>query len=214
MENLKLKFDEKGLIPAIVQDHYTKQVLTLAYMNAETLALTIAEGRTVFWSRSRQEIWRKGETSGNVQQVVSITADCDADALVVEVVKDGPACHTGAESCFFQPVYVSEELKQFTYEGLYELIKGRKTAPKEGSYTTYLFDKGLEKILKKVGEECTEVIIAGGKRDKEETVFEISDLCYHVLVLMVELGISVEDITRELEKRHVVDHKVKQERMQ
>ena len=214
MENLKLKFDEKGLIPAIVQDHYTKQVLTLAYMNAETLALTIAEGRTVFWSRSRQEIWRKGETSGNVQQVVSITADCDADALVVEVVKDGPACHTGAESCFFQPVYVSEELKQFTYEGLYELIKGRKTAPKEGSYTTYLFDKGLEKILKKVGEECTEVIIAGGKRDKEETVFEISDLCYHVMVLMVELGISVEDITRELEKRHVVDHKVKQERMQ
>ena len=214
MENLKLKFDEKGLIPAIVQDHYTKQVLTLAYMNAETLALTIAEGRTVFWSRSRQEIWRKGETSGTVQRVVSITADCDADALVVEVVKDGPACHTGAESCFFQPVYVSEELKQFTYEGLYELIKGRKTAPKEGSYTTYLFDKGLEKILKKVGEECTEVIIAGGKRDKEETVFEISDLCYHVLVLMVELGISVEDITRELEKRHVVDHKVKQERMQ
>ena len=214
MENLKLKFDEKGLIPAIVQDHYTKQVLTLAYMNAETLALTIAEGRTVFWSRSRQEIWRKGETSGNVQRVVSITADCDADALVVEVVKDGPACHTGAESCFFQPVYVSEELKQFTYEGLYELIKGRKTAPKEGSYTTYLFDKGLEKILKKVGEECTEVIIAGGKRDKEETVFEISDLCYHVLVLMVELGISVEDMTRELEKRHVVDHKVKQERMQ
>ena len=214
MENLKLKFDEKGLIPAIVQDHYTKQVLTLAYMNAETLALTIAEGRTVFWSRSRQEIWRKGETSGNVQRVVSITADCDADALVVEVVKDGPACHTGAGSCFFQPVYVSEELKQFTYEGLYELIKGRKTAPKEGSYTTYLFDKGLEKILKKVGEECTEVIIAGGKRDKEETVFEISDLCYHVLVLMVELGISVEDITRELEKRHVVDHKVKQERMQ
>ena len=214
MENLKLKFDEKGLIPAIVQDHYTKQVLTLAYMNAETLALTIAEGRTVFWSRSRQEIWRKGETSGNVQRVVSITADCDADALVVEVVKDGPACHTGAESCFFQPVYVSEELKQFTYEGLYELIKGRKTNPKEGSYTTYLFDKGLEKILKKVGEECTEVIIAGGKRDKEETVFEISDLCYHVMVLMVELGISVEDMTRELEKRHVVDHKVKQERMQ
>ena len=214
MENLKLKFDEKGLIPAIVQDHYTKQVLTLAYMNAETLALTIAEGRTVFWSRSRQEIWRKGETSGNVQRVVSITADCDADALVVEVVKDGPACHTGAESCFFQPVYVSEELKQFTYEGLYELIKGRKTNPKEGSYTTYLFDNGLEKILKKVGEECTEVIIAGGKRDKEETVFEISDLCYHVMVLMVELGISVEDITRELEKRHVVDHKVKQERMQ
>ena len=193
-----LKFDANGLIPAIVQDHYTKEVLTLAYMNAETLALTIAEGRTVFWSRSRREIWRKGETSGNVQRVVSIT----------------PACHTGAESCFFNPVYVSDELKQFTWQGLYALIEGRKTDPKEGSYTTYLFDKGLEKILKKVGEESTEVIIAGSKRDREETIYEISDLAYHVMVLMIELGISVEDITKELEKRHVIDHKVKQERMQ
>lgn len=209
-----LKFDSHGLIPAIVQDHYTREVLTLAYMNAETLALTIAEGRTVFYSRSRQEIWRKGETSGNVQRVVSITADCDKDALVVDVVKAGPACHTGAESCFFNPVYVSEELKQFTWQGLYELIKGRKTNPKEGSYTSYLFDKGIEKILKKVGEESTEVIIAGAKKDKEETIFEISDLAYHVMVLMIELGISVEDITKELEKRHVIDHKVKQERMQ
>ena len=214
-ENTKtLKFDANGLIPAIVQDHYTKEVLTLAYMNAETLALTIAEGRTVFWSRSRQEIWRKGETSGNVQRVVSITADCDKDALVIDVIKNGPACHTGAESCFFNPVYVSDELKQFTWQGLYELIEGRKTDPREGSYTTYLFDKGLEKILKKVGEESTEVIIAGAKRDKEETVYEISDLAYHVMVLMIELGISVEDITKELEKRHVIDHKVKQERMQ
>ena len=191
-ENSKtLKFDANGLIPAIVQDHYTKEVLTLAYMNAETLALTIAEGRTVFWSRSRREIWRKGETSGNVQRVVSITADCDKDAL-----------------------YVSDELKQFTWQGLYALIEGRKTDPKEGSYTTYLFDKGLEKILKKVGEESTEVIIAGSKRDREETIYEISDLAYHVMVLMIELGISVEDITKELEKRHVIDHKVKQERMQ
>ena len=209
-----LKFDPNGLIPAIVQDHYTREVLTLAYMNAETLALTIVEGRTVFYSRSRREIWRKGETSGNVQRVVSITADCDRDALVVEVVKDGPACHTGAESCFFDPVYVSEELKQFTWRGLYDLIEGRKTDPKEGSYTSYLFDKGLEKILKKVGEESTEVVIAGLKQDKAETIFEISDLAYHVLVLMIELGISVEDITKELEKRHVIDHKVKQERMQ
>lgn len=209
-----LKFDPNGLIPAIVQDHYTREVLTLAYMNAETLALTIAEGRTVFYSRSRREIWRKGETSGNVQRVVSITADCDRDALVVEVVKDGPACHTGAESCFFDPVYVSEELKQFTWQGLYDLIEGRKTDPQEGSYTSYLFDKGLEKILKKVGEESTEVVIAGLKQDKAETIFEISDLAYHVLVLMIELGISVEDITKELEKRHVIDHKVKQERMQ
>ena len=209
-----LKFDANGLIPAIVQDHYTREVLTLAYMNAETLALTIAEGRTVFYSRSRQEIWRKGETSGNVQRVVSITADCDRDALVVEVVKDGPACHTGAESCFFDPAYVSEELKQFTWQGLSDLIEGRKTDPQEGSYTSYLFDKGLEKILKKVGEESTEVVIAGLKQDKAETIFEISDLAYHVLVLMIELGISVEDITKELEKRHVIDHKVKQERMQ
>ena len=209
-----LKFDANGLIPVIVQDHYSREVLTLAYMNAETLALTIAEGRTVFYSRSRQEIWRKGETSGNVQRVVSITADCDKDALVVDVVKSGPACHTGAESCFFNPVYVSEELKQFTWQGLYELIEGRKTNPKEGSYTSYLFDKGIEKILKKVGEESTEIIIAGAKKDKEETIFEISDLAYHVMVLMIELGISVEDITKELEKRHVIDHKVKQERMQ
>ena len=211
---MELKFDEKGLIPAIVQDHYTKQVLTLAYMNKESLAITIDEGMTCFWSRSRQELWRKGETSGNRQHVVSITADCDGDALVVEVVKDGPACHTGAESCFFNGVYLSEELKAFSYEGLYELIKGRKTAPKEGSYTTYLFEKGMDKILKKVGEECTEVIIGAAKADKDETVYEIADLTYHVMVLMVQMGITVEDITRELEKRHVVDHKVKQERMQ
>lgn len=211
---MELKFDEKGLIPAIVQDHYTKQVLTLAYMNKESLAITIDERRTCFWSRSRQELWRKGDTSGAVQHVVSITADCDCDALVVEVVKDGPACHTGAESCFFNQLYLSDELKQFSYEGLYDLIAGRKTSPKEGSYTTYLFEKGMDKILKKVGEECTEVIIGGSKQDKEETIYEIADLTYHVMVLMVQMGITVEDITRELEKRHVVDHKVKQERMQ
>jgi len=211
---MELKYDEKGLIPAIVQDHYTKEVLTLAYMNAETLALTIAEGRTVFWSRSRQEIWRKGETSGNVQKVVSITADCDGDALVVEVVKTGPACHTGAESCFFNEVYVSDEVKQFSWEGLYRLIQGRKTNPKEGSYTTYLFEKGKDKILKKVGEECTEVLIGAAKNDKEETVYEIADLAYHLLVLMVEMGISLEDIIVEESKRHVIDKKIKQERMQ
>ena len=210
---MELKYDEKGLIPAIVQDHYTKEVLTLAYMNAETLALTIAEGRTVFWSRSRQEIWRKGETSGNVQKVVSITADCDGDALVVEVVKNGPACHTGAESCFFNEVYVSDEVKQFSWEGLYKLIEGRRTAPKEGSYTTYLFEKGKDKILKKVGEECTEVLIGAAKNDKEETVYEIADLAYHLLVLMVEMGISLEDIIAEESKRHVIDKKIKQERM-
>ena len=211
---MELKFDEKGLIPAIVQDHYTKQVLTLAYMNAESLAISIAEKCTCFYSRSRQCLWRKGETSGNRQHIVSITADCDADALVVEVVKDGPACHTGAESCFFEPVYLSDELKPFAYEGLYQLIKGRKTNPKEGSYTTYLFEKGVDKILKKVGEECTEVLIAGAKQDKEGTIFELADLIYHCMGLMVNADISLEDVTRELEKRHVVDHKVKQERMQ
>lgn len=211
---MELKFDEKGLIPAIVQDHYTKEVLTLAYMNAESLAITIDERKTCFWSRSRKCLWRKGETSGNFQHVVSVAADCDGDALVVDVVKDGPACHTGAESCFFNELYLSDELKAFSYEGLYNLIKGRRTSPKEGSYTTYLFGKGLDKILKKVGEECTEVIIAGRKEDRAETIYEIADLTYHVMVLMVQMGISVEDVTRELEKRHVIDHKVKQERMQ
>ena len=198
---MDLKFDEKGLIPAIVQDHYTKEVLTLAYMNAESLAITIDERRTCFWSRSRQELWRKGETSGNAQHVVSITADCDGDALVVEVVKDGPACHTGAESCFFQPVYLSGELKQFSYEGLYRLIEGRKTNPKEGSYTTYLFDKGLDKILKKVGEEATEVVIAAKNKNPEEVKYELADFLYHAMVLMVEKGVKWEDIIQELAGR-------------
>ena len=210
---MELKFDEKGLIPAIVQDYYSKQVLTVAYMNRESLDITMKEGYTCFWSRSRQELWRKGETSGNRQKVVSITADCDQDALVVEVIKDGPACHTGAESCFFNEVYQAEDETPFSYEGLYEMIRGRKTQPKEGSYTTYLFDKGMDKILKKVGEESTEVIIAGAKQDKEETIFEIADLAYHIMVMMVEQGIEMKDVTSEMAKRHVVDHKVKQERM-
>ena len=210
---MELKFDEKGLIPAIVQDYYTKQVLTLAYMNQESLAITIDERRTCFWSRSRQELWRKGETSGNIQRVVSITADCDYDALVVEVIKDGPACHTGHESCFFHEIYLSDDVKKFSWQGLYDLIAGRKENPKEGSYTSYLFDKGLDKILKKVGEECTEVVIAGRKEDQAETVYEIADLAYHVMVLMVQAGIKIEDITAELAKRHVIDKKIKQERM-
>lgn len=210
---MELKFDDKGLIPAIVQDYYTKQVLTVAYMNKESLDITMEEGYTCFYSRSRKELWRKGETSGNRQKVVSITADCDQDALVVEVIKDGPACHTGAESCFFNEIYQAEDETPFSYQGLYEMIKGRRTQPKEGSYTTYLFDKGMDKILKKVGEECTEVIIAGAKDDKEETVFEIADLAYHVMVMMVQQGIELPDITAELAKRHVVDHKVKQERL-
>ena len=201
---MELKFDEKGLIPAIVQDHYTKQVLTLAYMNAETLALTIAEGRTVFWSRSRQEIWRKGETSGNVQRVVSITADCDGDALVVEVVKDGPACHTGAESCFFNEIVKKEYIEKNplkVFETVYNIIEDRKNNPKEGSYTNYLFDKGIDKILKKVGEECTEIVIAAKNPDPEEIKYEISDFLYHVMVLMVEKGVTWEEITQELAQR-------------
>ena len=210
---MELKFDEKGLIPAIVQDYYTKQVLTVAYMNEESLQITMDEGYTCFWSRSRQELWRKGETSGNRQKVVSITADCDGDALVIEVKKDGPACHTGAESCFFNEIFMAEDETPFSVEALYEMIKGRKTEPKEGSYTTYLFEKGMDKILKKVGEECTEVIIGAAKGDKEEATYEIADLAYHIMVMMVEQGITTKDVTAELAKRHVVDHKVKQERM-
>jgi phosphoribosyl-ATP pyrophosphohydrolase/phosphoribosyl-AMP cyclohydrolase len=210
---MELKFDEKGLIPAIVQDFYTKEVLTLAYMNEESLKITEKEGYTCFWSRSRQELWRKGETSGNKQKVVSITADCDGDALVIEVIKDGPACHTGAESCFFNNVYQSEEQTAFSYKGLYDLIEGRKTSPKEGSYTTYLFEKGMDKILKKVGEENTEVIIAAAKEDKAETIYEIADLAYHVMVMMVEAGIDIKDVTAELASRHVIDKKIKQEYM-
>ena len=209
----KLKFDEKGLIPAIVVDAITKRVLTLAYMNRESLKISMEKELTCFYSRSRQELWLKGETSGNYQHIVSITADCDGDALVVMVEPDGPACHLGTESCFEYPVYQSENRREFSYQGLMQLIEGRKTDRKEGSYTTYLFDKGLDKILKKVGEESTEVIIAAHSEDKKETVYEIADLAYHVMVLMVEQGISLEDIHRELASRHVIDHKVKQEKM-
>ena len=209
-----LKFDEKGLIPAVVQDFFTKKVLTVAYMNAESLAITLQEKRTCFWSRSRQELWRKGETSGNVQHVVSVTADCDGDALVVEVIKDGPACHLGTDSCFTNLLFCDESVQRFTLEALYELLQQRNAERPEGSYTTYLFEKGREKILKKVGEECTEVIIGAMKNSREETIYEISDLCYHVLVLMVEMGLTLADVRAELASRHVIDYKVKQETMQ
>ncbi len=209
----ELKFDEKGLIPAIVVDSISKKVLTLAYMNRESLNISMERGLTCFYSRSRDELWLKGETSGNYQHIVSITADCDKDALTVVVEKDGPACHTGSDSCFTNPVWQSENKSEFTLEGLYDLLLGRKSDMPEGSYTTYLFEKGLDKILKKVGEESTEVIIAGKANDKNETVYEIADLAYHVMVLMVEMGISVEDVHRELASRHIIDHKVKQEKM-
>ena len=208
-----LKFDEKGLIPAVVVDSVTKKVLTVAYMNEESLKISIEKELTCFYSRSRQELWLKGETSGNYQHIVSITADCDNDALVVVVEPDGPACHKGEFTCFHNPIFQSEERHEFSYEGLLELIKGRKIEKKEGSYTTYLFEKGIDKILKKVGEENTEVIIAAKADDKKETIYEIADLAYHVMVLMVEMGISLEDIHKELASRHVIDHKVKQEKM-
>lgn len=207
----ELKFDEKGLIPAVVVDYYTRKVLTLAYMNRESLKITMSEGRTCFYSRSRQKLWRKGEESGNVQHVVDIVADCDRDALTVVVKKDGPACHLGTDSCFNDVVYEHEN--DFTLDGLYELIEGRKTEPKEGSYTTYLFEKGIDKILKKVGEESTEVIVAGKGGDKKETIYEIADLIYHLTVLAVEMGISLDDVIAELASRHVIDKKVKQEKM-
>ena len=209
----QLKFDDKGLIPAIVVDADSKKVLTLAYMNRESLKISMEKGLTCFWSRSRQELWLKGETSGNYQHIVSITADCDRDALTVLVKKDGPACHLGTDSCFNDTLWESDEIGAFSLDGLMELIKGRKIEKKEGSYTTYLFEKGIDKILKKVGEESTEVIIAGKAGDKAETVYEIADLTYHVMVLMIEMGISLEDIHKELASRHVIDHKVKQEKM-
>lgn len=209
----ELKFDEKGLIPAIVVDSLSKKVLTLAYMNKESLEISLKKGLTCFYSRSRNELWLKGETSGNYQHIVSITADCDKDALVVVVEKDGPACHTGSDSCFTAPVFQSDELSEFSLDGLYELLEGRKENMPQGSYTTYLFEKGIDKILKKIGEESTEVIIAGKADDKKETVYEIADLAYHIMVMMVEMGISLEDVRKELASRHIIDHKVKQEKM-
>lgn len=214
MENLdKLKFDAAGLIPAVVTDVDSGRLLMLAYMNRESLDITLREGYTCFWSRSRRELWRKGETSGNRQKVVSITADCDFDTLEVRVRKLGPACHTGAESCFFNEIMVSDEPEPFSVRGLYELLLGRKETRPEGSYTSYLFEKGLDKILKKVGEESTEVIIAAHARDKRETVYELADLAYHALVLMAELGITPEEVEAELAGRHIIDRKVKQEKM-
>ncbi len=213
MDISTLKFDENGLIPAVVVDAVSKKVLTVAYMNKESLSISMEKGLTCFWSRSRQELWLKGETSGNYQHIVSITADCDGDALVVAVEKDGPACHLGTDSCFENTLWHSDERSEFSLQGLYDLLVGRKEQKPEGSYTTYLFEKGVDKILKKVGEECTEVIIAGKADDKKETVYELADLAYHAMVLMVEMGITVEDVHKELASRHVIDHKVKQEKM-
>lgn len=209
----ELKFDEKGLIPAVVVDAVSKKVLTVAYMNRESLQISMEKGLTCFWSRSRQELWLKGETSGNYQHIVSITADCDKDALVVMVEKDGPACHLGSDSCFHNPLWQSEEKQEFSLEGLYAMLQGRREEMPEGSYTSYLFQKGIDKILKKVGEECTEVIIAAKADDRKETVYELADLAYHAMVLMVQMGITPEELHRELASRHIIDHKIKQEKM-
>ena len=213
IDTTSLKFDERGLIPAIVIDTETRRVLMLAYMNEESLRLSMEKGLTCFYSRSRQQLWLKGETSGNYQHIVSITADCDRDTLLVEVRKDGPACHLGTESCFSDVIFEGDEPPAFQYEDLMEMLRGRRDNPKEGSYTTYLFEKGVDKILKKVGEETTEVIIAAKDGDRPNTIYEIGDLMYHVMVLMVEMGISLEDIYREMASRHVIDKKVKQEKM-
>ncbi len=209
----KVKFDNNGLIPAIIQDYYTKEVLTLAYMNKESLEISLNEKKTCFYSRSRKELWRKGETSGNYQNIVSVKLDCDSDSLLVEVIKDGPACHTGNESCFYNTVFEEENYSNFTFSQLYSLIEDRKDNPVDGSYTNYLFDKGIDKILKKIGEESTEVIIGAKNNDNQEIIYEISDLTYHIIVLMIEQGISLDDIKLELSNRHIIDKKIKQEKM-
>ncbi len=209
----ELKFDKNGLIPAIVVDNLSKKVLTLAYMNEESLKISMEKELTCFYSRSRKELWLKGETSGNYQHIVSITADCDNDALIVTVEKDGPACHRGTDSCFNGEVFQSENRNEFSFDGLYSLLEGRKAELPEGSYTTYLFQKGIDKILKKIGEESTEVIIASKAGDKKEAIYEIADLSYHIMVMMVEMGISLEEVRKELASRHIIDHKVKQEKM-
>ena len=213
-----LKFDENGLLPAVVTDVQTGEVLTLAYMNMESLKISMQEGRTCFWSRSRGELWRKGEASGNVQRIVSIKTDCDMDALLITVEKAGPACHLGTDSCFTGEIFADKAAgggdafsgkstvggggDTFSLKNLHDIIIDRKENAKLGSYTNYLFDKGIDKILKKFGEEAVEVVIAGKAGDKGEIVYELADLTYHAFVLMVEMGVTPSDIVTELASRH------------
>ncbi len=197
----KIKFNGHGLVPAIVQDYYTKEVLMLAYMNEESLGKTISTKETWFYSRSRKELWNKGATSGHKQYIKNMSYDCDGDTLLIQVKQVGAACHTGEKTCFFN-IIIEEEKKEFSVPALFDLVKERKANPVEGSYTNYLFDKGIDKILKKVGEESAEVIIAAKNPDLTELQYEISDLMYHTMVLMVERGLEVEDILVELEKRY------------
>lgn len=203
MDVAALKFDENGLIPAIIQDAQTKEVLTLAYMNEASLKKTMETKETWFFSRKRQELWNKGETSGNKQIVKHISFDCDSDALLVQVEPLGPACHTGEDTCFHNILYQDGEMESDVIPMLTNKIKDRRNNPEEGSYTTYLFNKGLDKILKKVGEETSEVIIGAKNNDKQELIWEIADLTYHKLVLMELLDVSVSDIKSELHKRHI-----------
>ncbi|MCT4607260.1 MAG: bifunctional phosphoribosyl-AMP cyclohydrolase/phosphoribosyl-ATP diphosphatase HisIE [Marinisporobacter sp.] len=203
MEN-NLKYDEKGLIPAIIQDINTKKVLMMAYMNEESLEKTLETKKTWFYSRSRQKLWNKGETSGNYQIVKRISYDCDGDTLLIEVIPLGNACHTGEESCFFNKILEENEEaeKEKILQKLYTLIEDRKINLKEGSYTNYLFEKGIDKILKKVGEEASEVIIGAKNDDRDELIYEVADLIYHLLVLLVEKEITLEDIKKELYGRY------------
>ena len=201
---MNIRFDEKGLVPAIVQDAETKEVLTLAYMNQESLTKTLETGETWFFSRSRQELWHKGATSGNTQSVVSVKYDCDQDAVLVLVEPKGPACHTGAVSCFSEGITErSSSLADYQIlQSLEKLIIEREKDRPEGAYTTYLFEKGVDKILKKVGEEASEVIIAAKNRDKEELKWEAADLLYHLQVLLVEQDLPFKEVLKTLEERH------------
>lgn len=200
----EFKLNSDGLIPVVVQDYKTDEVLMLAYMNEEAFQTTLDSGKMTYWSRSRQELWTKGLTSGHVQYVKSLTLDCDNDTILAKVAQVGAACHTGNKTCFFKPLMKKEyddtnPLRVF--QEVYDVILDRKEHPKEGSYTNYLFDKGIDKILKKVGEECTEIVIAAKNPDKDEMKYEISDFLYHVMVLMAERGVTWEEITRELARR-------------
>jgi phosphoribosyl-ATP pyrophosphohydrolase/phosphoribosyl-AMP cyclohydrolase len=201
----EIKFDEKGLVPAVVQDYKTGEVLMQAYMNRESLQKTIETGRTWFYSRSRQQLWEKGATSGNIQEVKALFCDCDGDSLLVKVAQTGPACHTGSRSCYYRSLLPAGAMKSANIgeviENLYSKVGDRKENPVSGSYTCYLFEKGIDKILKKVGEESAEVIIAAKNESKDEMVYEISDLVYHLTVLMNHAGIYPRDIASELLKR-------------
>ncbi len=203
MDMSQIKFDERGLVPAIAQDASTGRVLMLAYMNAESLQATLDSGYATYFSRSRQQLWRKGETSGHTQKIRAIHYDCDGDAILLTVDQVGPACHTGEVSCFFNQVVADEDAPATAaiLQQVYDVIADRKATPQEGSYTNYLLDKGVEKICKKVGEEASETIIAAVKGSREEVTYEAADLMYHLLVLLFQQGVTPAEVWAELERR-------------